>query len=91
MHEKIQEISRRAKLGDITGATKQTYTVASADVGHTLRVVVTASNADEAQQFSSQARQVVQYLAEHTPAHFRELFLNLADVKQVMEESAFPI
>src|SRR5258708_24962143 len=32
--------------GDITGATKQTYTVATADIGHTLRVVVTASNAD---------------------------------------------
>jgi hypothetical protein len=32
--------------GDITGATKQTYAVLSADVGHTLRVVVTASNAD---------------------------------------------
>jgi hypothetical protein len=32
--------------GDITGATKQTYPVLAADIGHTLRVVVTASNAD---------------------------------------------
>jgi hypothetical protein len=32
--------------GDITSATKQTYAVASADIGHTLRVVVTATNAD---------------------------------------------
>ena len=32
--------------GDITGATKQTYTVAAADVGRTLRVAVTATNAD---------------------------------------------
>src|SRR5262249_16115787 len=31
---------------DITGANKQSYTVASADVDHTLRVQVTASNAD---------------------------------------------
>lgn len=31
---------------DIVGATKQTYTVTSGDVGHTLRVVVTAQNAD---------------------------------------------
>jgi hypothetical protein len=32
--------------GDITGATSQTYSVGSADVGHALRVTVTASNAD---------------------------------------------
>src|SRR5258708_39706054 len=31
---------------DIAGATKQTYTLASADVDHTVRVRVTASNAD---------------------------------------------
>src|SRR6266571_4142753 len=31
---------------DITGATKQTYALASADVDHTVRVDVTASNAD---------------------------------------------
>jgi hypothetical protein len=31
---------------DIAGETKQTYTLASADVDHTLRVVVTATNAD---------------------------------------------
>lgn len=32
--------------GDIVGATKQTYTLASDDVTHTVRVVVTAVNAD---------------------------------------------
>ncbi|MDX6475028.1 MAG: hypothetical protein QOH95_539 [Gaiellaceae bacterium] len=32
--------------GDITGATKQTYDAVAADVGRTLRVVVTATNAD---------------------------------------------
>jgi hypothetical protein len=32
--------------GDITGATSQSYTASSGDVGHALRVVVTASNAD---------------------------------------------
>jgi hypothetical protein len=32
--------------GDLTGATSQSYTATSGDVGHTLRVVVTATNAD---------------------------------------------
>jgi len=32
--------------GDITSATSQSYTVATGDVGHALRVVVTATNAD---------------------------------------------
>jgi hypothetical protein len=32
--------------GDISGASSQTYTVGSGDVGHTVRVVVTAANAD---------------------------------------------
>ena len=32
--------------GDITGAASQTYSVGSSDVGHALRVVVTAGNAD---------------------------------------------
>lgn len=32
--------------GDITGATSQSYSVSSSDVGHALRVVVTATNAD---------------------------------------------
>jgi hypothetical protein len=32
--------------GDINGATSQTYSVTSPDVGHALRVVVTATNAD---------------------------------------------
>src|SRR5258708_2390453 len=45
--------------GDITGATKQTYTVATADIGHTLRVVVTASNADGKASATSDATDVV--------------------------------
>jgi hypothetical protein len=32
--------------GDINGATSKTYTLVAADVGHTVRVVVTAANAD---------------------------------------------
>jgi hypothetical protein len=32
--------------GDITGATHSTYTLVSGDVGHTVRVAVTAANAD---------------------------------------------
>jgi len=32
--------------GDITSATSKTYTLVTGDVGHTVRVVVTASNAD---------------------------------------------
>jgi len=35
-----------AACADISGATAQTYTVGSADVGNTLRVLVTAKNAD---------------------------------------------
>jgi hypothetical protein len=45
--------------GDITGATKQTYSVAAADVGQTLRVVVTASNADGKASATSDATDVV--------------------------------
>src|SRR4051794_37435910 len=45
--------------GDITGATKQTYDVAAADVGRTLRVTVTASNADGKASESSDASDVV--------------------------------
>ena len=45
--------------GDITGASKQTYAVVAADVGHTLRVVVTASNADGKASATSEATDVV--------------------------------
>jgi hypothetical protein len=45
--------------GNIAGATKQTYTVAAADVGRTLRVVVTASNADGKASATSNATEVV--------------------------------
>jgi hypothetical protein len=45
--------------GDITGATKQTYSVAAADVGQTLRIVVTASNADGKASATSDATDVV--------------------------------
>ncbi|MFL5964845.1 MAG: hypothetical protein ACJ757_18385 [Gaiellaceae bacterium] len=45
--------------GDIAGATKQTYTVVAADIGHTLRVVVTASNADGKASATSAATDVV--------------------------------
>jgi hypothetical protein len=45
--------------GDITGATKQTYPVVAADIGHTLRVVVTASNADGKASATSNETDVV--------------------------------
>jgi hypothetical protein len=35
-----------AGCGDITGATEKTYTLVTGDVGHAVRVVVTAGNAD---------------------------------------------
>jgi hypothetical protein len=43
----------------IAGATAQTYTVATADVGNTLRVTVTATNATGARSASSAATSVV--------------------------------
>jgi hypothetical protein len=43
----------------ITGATSATYKLASGDVGHTVRVVVTASNAGGATQASSAATAIV--------------------------------
>src|SRR5207249_8742170 len=43
----------------ITGATAQTYTVASADVGATLRVAVTASNSGGASSPASSAQSAV--------------------------------
>jgi hypothetical protein len=45
--------------GDITGATKQSYTLASGDLGHTVRVSVTASNADGKATASSSPTDVV--------------------------------
>jgi len=45
--------------GDITGATKQTYTLASGDVHHTIRVQVTATNADGSTSAKSDATDVV--------------------------------
>jgi hypothetical protein len=45
--------------GDITGATNQPYPVVAADVGRTLRVVVTASNADGKDSATSAATDVV--------------------------------
>jgi hypothetical protein len=45
--------------GSITGATKQTYVPVTADVGHTLRVVVTATNADGNAAATSDATDVV--------------------------------
>jgi hypothetical protein len=45
--------------GDITGATKQAYDVGATDVGHTLRVVVTATNADGNASATSAATDVV--------------------------------
>ncbi len=45
--------------GEITGATNQTYTVAAPDIGSTLRVVATASNADGKGSATSNATDVV--------------------------------
>jgi RHS repeat-associated protein len=47
---------------DIAGATSETYTLTSADVGHTLRVVVTATNAEGSATATSAASAVVQAL-----------------------------
>jgi hypothetical protein len=45
--------------GDITGATSKTYVAVIGDVGHTLRVVVTATNADGKASANSAATDVV--------------------------------
>jgi hypothetical protein len=45
--------------GDLTGATEKTYTVASGEVSRTLRVVVTATNADGKASASSDPTDVV--------------------------------
>jgi hypothetical protein len=45
--------------GDITGATEKTYTVAAGDVSRTLRVVVTATNADGKASVSSDPTEIV--------------------------------
>ncbi|HEY3961244.1 MAG TPA: hypothetical protein VGL84_01845 [Gaiellaceae bacterium] len=47
------------RCGDVTGATSQTYTPASGDVHHTIRVVVAASNADGKTAARSAATDVV--------------------------------
>src|ERR1700675_4965528 len=44
---------------DITGATKQTYSLASADDDHTVRVNVTASNADGQSSASSPVTKLI--------------------------------
>ncbi|MDX6441456.1 MAG: hypothetical protein QOE43_1185 [Gaiellaceae bacterium] len=45
--------------GDITAGTSKTYTAASGDVGHTLRVVVTATNADGKASATSAPSEVI--------------------------------
>jgi hypothetical protein len=45
--------------GSIVSATSKTYTVATADIGHTLRVAVTATNADGKTAATSDATDVV--------------------------------
>lgn len=45
--------------GDVTGATSKTYTLVGGDVGHTVRVVVTATNADGKASATSAATDVV--------------------------------
>ena len=45
--------------GDISGATKQTYVPVAGDVSHTLRVEVTATNADGKGTATSEATDVV--------------------------------
>src|SRR5437764_14062062 len=48
-----------SSCGDITGATKQTYSPVAGDVGKTLRVAVTASNTDGKATATSDATDVV--------------------------------
>jgi hypothetical protein len=45
--------------GDITGATKSTYTLVAGDVGHTVRVAVTGTNADGKATADSEPSDVV--------------------------------
>jgi hypothetical protein len=45
--------------GDIVGATSKTYTLTAADVHHTIRVVVTATNADGKASATSDATDVI--------------------------------
>ena len=45
--------------GDLTGATSKTYTLVAGDVTHTVRVVVTASNADGKASATSDASDIV--------------------------------
>jgi concanavalin A-like lectin/glucanase superfamily protein len=52
--------STGAGCGDIAGATSATYTVGGADVGGTLRVVVTASNSAGSANATSSATAIVQ-------------------------------
>jgi hypothetical protein len=51
--------STGAGCNPISGATSKTYTVATADVDHTLKVAVTATNADGSSTATSQASSVV--------------------------------
>ncbi|HWE82711.1 MAG TPA: hypothetical protein VG265_13760 [Gaiellaceae bacterium] len=51
--------STGAGCNPISGATSKTYTVATADVDHTLKVAVTATNADGSSTSTSQASSVV--------------------------------
>src|SRR3954452_5901271 len=51
--------SKGNNCASIAGATDQTYTLASSDIGHTMLVLVTASNSDGSQTANSHPTDIV--------------------------------
>jgi hypothetical protein len=79
-----QRCTSSTSCTDITGATNKTYTVTSADSGHTLRAAVTATNADgKATAFSDRTATVT---APNAPTNsLRPVILGDAFVGQRLE------
>jgi fibronectin type 3 domain-containing protein len=67
--------SSGASCGNISKATDNIYTLTSSDVGHTLRVVVTAVNSDGASAATSKATDVVKKAPPDAPRNTKEPFI----------------